>query len=195
MKHWSSALFPLVLLLTLTSLTYWLRYVTDQPETRNDGKNRHDPDYIMYDATLRKIGESGRLEYTLKADTVTHYPDNETLDVSKPNLVHAGKGAQVTVTADTAHVSEDNERIDLNGNVIIRRAATPKHKALTGATPALTVLPDADKAFTKSPVLVTQGTSWAKGIGLQMDMRAETYRIESRVRAMLESPRARKKTP
>ena len=50
MKHWSSALFPLVLLLTLTSLTYWLRYVTDQPETRNDGKNRHDPDYIMYDA-------------------------------------------------------------------------------------------------------------------------------------------------
>ncbi len=195
MKHWSGALFPLVLLLTLTSLTFWLRYVTDQPETRNDGKNRHDPDYIMYDATLRKIGENARLEYTLKADTVTHYPDNDTLDVSKPNLIHAGRGAQVTVTANTARVSEDNERIDLNGDVIIRRAATRKHKALTGATPALTVLPDADKAFTKSPVLVTQGASWAKGIGLQMDLRAETYRIESRVRAMLESPRARRKTP
>ena len=195
MKHWPSALFPLALLLTLTGLTFWLRYITELPEARNDGRNRHDPDYIMHNATLRKIGRNGALEYTLKADTATHYPDDETLDVVKPNLVHAGKEAPVTVTADTARVSENNERIDLNGNVIIRRAATRKREAMTGATITLTVLPDADKAFTKAPVLVTQGASWAKGIGLQMDLRAETYLIESRVRAMLESPRARKNTP
>lgn len=195
MKHWPSALFPLVLLLTLTGLTFWLRHITELPEERNDGKNRHDPDYIMHNATLRKIGQNGKLEYTLKADTATHYPDDETLDVVRPSLVHAGKEAPVTVTADTARVSENNERIDLNGNVIIQRAATRKREAMTGATTTLTVLLDADKAFTKSPVLVTQGRSRAKGIGLQMDLRAETYLIESQVRAMLESPRLRKNTP
>ena len=67
MKHWSNALFPLTLLLTLTGLTFWLRYVTEQPEVGSDGKHRHDPDYIVHDATLRKIGQLGRLEYTLKA--------------------------------------------------------------------------------------------------------------------------------
>lgn len=66
MKHWPSALFPLALLLTLTGLTFWLRYITELPEARNDGRNRHDPDYIMHNATLRKIGRNGALEYTLK---------------------------------------------------------------------------------------------------------------------------------
>ncbi len=193
MKQWASALFPLTLLLTLTGLTFWLRYVTEQPEIRHDGKHRHDPDYIVYDATLRKVGQTGTLEYTLKADVVHHYPDDDTLDLFKPNLVYMSsqKSPTVTVTADNAHVSDDNERIDLYGNVYIHRAATRKDAAMIGTTSTLTVFPNKEKAFTKAPVLVTQGGSWAKGIGLQMDMRAETYVIESQARAMLESRYAR----
>ena len=196
MKQWASALFPLTLLLTLTGLTFWLRYVTEQPEIRHDGKHRHDPDYIVHDATLRKIGQTGTLEYTLKADAVLHYPDDDTLDLFKPNLVYLSnqKSPTVTITSDNAHVSDNNERIDLYDNVYIHRAATKKDAAMIGTTSTLTVFPDKEQAFTKAPVLVTQGRSWAKGIGLQMDMRAETYVIESQARAMLESRYARDKT-
>ena len=38
MKQWSSALLPLSLLLVLAALTFWLQYVTEWPEERNDGK-------------------------------------------------------------------------------------------------------------------------------------------------------------
>ena len=67
MKHWGSAIFPLSLLLALAGLTFWLRYATELPAERHDGKNRHDPDYIITDATLHKINqlpvadEDGRL--------------------------------------------------------------------------------------------------------------------------------------
>ena len=198
MKHWSNALFPLTLLLTLTGLTIWLRYVTEQPEVRSDGKHRHDPDYIVHDATLRKIGQSGRLEYTLKADTVLHYPDDDSLEFFKPNLIYTGDrntgkpGPAVTVTADTGRVSENNERLDLDGNVQIHRAASGKRLAMVGTTSTLTVFPNEEKAFTKAPVLVTEGGSWAKGVGMQMNLRDEKYTIESQARAMLESRRARK---
>jgi lipopolysaccharide export system protein LptC len=49
MRKWSSALLPLSILLVLVALTTWLRYVTEFPEVRNDGRNRHDPDYIISD--------------------------------------------------------------------------------------------------------------------------------------------------
>ncbi|MBK7424317.1 MAG: LPS export ABC transporter periplasmic protein LptC [Propionivibrio sp.] len=88
MKRWGSALFPLSLLLILTGLTFWLRYATELPQTKHDGKLRHDPDYIITDAILRKIDQTGRLKYTLSATDIRHYPDDESTDMLKPNLVH-----------------------------------------------------------------------------------------------------------
>lgn len=87
MKRWGSALFPLSLLLVLTGLTFWLRYATELPQTKHDGKLRHDPDYIVTDAILRKIDLTGRLKYTLSATDIRHYPDDESTDMLKPNLV------------------------------------------------------------------------------------------------------------
>jgi lipopolysaccharide export system protein LptC len=68
MRQWSSAVLPLSILLILLALTSWLRYATEFPEARSDGKNRHDPDYIVTDAKGRKLDPSGRLLYTLVAD-------------------------------------------------------------------------------------------------------------------------------
>ncbi len=196
MKHWGSALFPLTILFALAGLTFWLRVATQLPEIRNDGKHRHDPDYIVSNAHLRKIDETGKLKYTLKATTIRHYPDDETTDLTQPDLVFLNpKKSTLTMTSERAHLSKDGEQVDLYGNVRIVRAATAKDPAMIATTPELTVFPDEDKAFTKSPVLITQGKSWIKGVGLQMDNRAQTYVLESNASAVLESKHAKKTTP
>jgi len=193
MKHWGSALFPLTLLLTLTGLTFWLRFATEMPEIRRDGKHRHDPDYIVTDATLRKIDQTGTLKFTLKASDIRHYPDDETTDLVNPDLVYLQvKKPTTTLNSDRARMSKDGEQIDFHGNVKIYRAPFGKDAALTATTPELTAFPDEEKAFTKSPVLITQGQSWIKGVGLQMDNRALTYVLESRASALLESRHAPK---
>ena len=193
MKRWGSALFPLSLLLVLTGLTFWLRYATELPQTKHDGKLRHDPDYIVTDAILRKIDLTGRLKYTLSATDIRHYPDDESTDMLKPNLVHfQPRKPPVTMSAERGHISKDGEKVDLYDNVRIRRSASAQNEELTAYTPELTILPNVEKAFTKSPVLITQGKSWMKGVGMQVDNRAQTYLLESQAVAVLESKHAKK---
>ena len=197
MKNWGSALFPLTLLLTLAALTFWLRYASELPDARRDGKYRHDPDYIINDATLRKLDNTGQLAYTLKSPEIRHYPDDDSTKLRLPILIHQNpKKPSITMTADDAHMSSKGEQVDLTGNVRIHRAATAKDAEMVVTAPQLTVLPDEEKAYTRHPVLMTQGNSWIKGVGFRMDNRARTYLLEAQARASLESKQqARKKKP
>jgi lipopolysaccharide export system protein LptC len=194
MKQWGSALFPLSLLLALAGLTFWLRYATEMPQSRHDGKNRHDPDYIISDGMLRKLDQTGRLQYTLNAADIRHYPDDDSTELLKPNLLYLyPKRPAVTMLAEHGHSNKDGQQIDLYGDVRITRAASAKDEEMIGQTAELTVLPDDEKAFSKSPVLITQGNSWVKGVGMQVDTRAQTYVLESQAFAVLESKFAKKK--
>ena len=193
-NNWSSALFPLLLLLALTGLTYWLRLATEMPDPRRDGKHRHDPDYIVYDGTLRKIDATGTLRYTLTAKEIVHYPDDDSTDMINPHVILLKpKKPTMTMSADTGHVSRDGEQVDLYGNVRLHRAATPKDPETVGTTTQLTVLPDDEKAYTREPVLIIQGKSSVKGVGLQVDNRTQTYVLEAQARAVIESKYAKKK--
>ena len=193
MKQWGSALFPLGILLVLAGLTFWLRYASELPGVRNDGQFRHDPDCIVTDATLRKIDQTGRLQYTLKAADIRHYLDDDSSELLRPHLVYlSAKKPTVTMSAERGHLSKDAEQVDLYGDVRVQRAATAKDPELVAMTPELTVLPDDEKAFTKMPVLITQGKSWVKGVGMQIDNRAQTYVLESQAFAVLESKHAKK---
>ena len=196
MKHWGSALFPLSLLLVLTLLTFWLRYATEMAEPNRDGKSRHDPDYILSDIVLRKLDQNGQLKYTLRAADVRHYPDDDTTDLTRPNLVNQNRKdgkPPVTISADRGRLSNDNDQVDLTGNVRIYRPPSGKDQELTATTDTLTAFPDDETAFTKSPVLITQGKSWVKGVGMQVNNRAQTYVIESQAVGFMESKHTRKK--
>lgn len=196
MKRFGSAIFPLSVMLTLAALTFWLRYATELPEERRDGKHRHDPDYIVSDAVLRKLNANGRLQYTLKAADIRHYPDDDSTDMLQPHIVllHPTR-PPITVSADRGHANSEGEQVDFYDNVRLERAPSKKDAALIATMPQLTVLPDDDKAYTKSPVLITQGKSWVKGVGMQVDSRAQTYLLESQATASLESKSAKKPRP
>ena len=194
MRQWGSALFPLSLLLALAVLTFWLRYATELPEERRDGKNRHDPDFIVSDSVLRKLDASGQLQYTLNSVEIRHYPDDDSSDMIKPQLIYRyPTRPSVTIRAERGHSNKEGQQVDLYGDVQITRAASAKDEEMNGYTPELTVFPDDEKAFTKSPVLITKGKSWLKGVGMQIDSRAQTYILESQAFAVLESKSAKKK--
>ncbi len=196
MKHWGSALFPLSILLALTLLTFWLRYATELDEPRRDGKHRHDPDYIVSDVVMRKLDPNGQLQYTLRSIDVRHYPDDDTTDLLKPRLTQQSeKKAPVTMSADKGRLSDDNKRVDLTGNVFIHRPAARRDEELTASMPDLTVFPDDERAITKSPVVLTKGASWVKGVGMQVDNKAQTYLLESQVTGLMDRKPARKTKP
>lgn len=194
MRRWSTALLPLSLLLALTALTFWLRYATELPAVPNDGKTRHDPDFVVTEAKVRKLDKDGKLQYTLVADEIRHYPDDDASDLAKPKLVYLfPTRPTVTISAEQGHANSKGEQVDLKDQVEIRRAATGKYEQLVLETPELTVLTDEERAFTKSPVVITQGRSWVKGVGMKVDHQLQTYVLESQVTGQIESQPARKK--
>ena len=194
MKSWGSALFPLSILLALAGLTFWLRHAIELPEERKDGKTRHDADYVIEQVQLRKLDKTGRLQYTLNAPEVRHFPDDDTTDVKKPKLVYLPQNRpSITTSAERAHISQDGNQVDFYENVKIERAATPTQELMLATMPDLTVRPEDEQAFTKSPVLMTQGSSWLKGIGMHVDQKTQIYVLESRAVGQFESKQAKKR--
>jgi len=102
-------------------------------------------------------------------------------------------GAIIVEEAKSGHLSRDGKQADLYDNVQVRRAASGTQEEMLAVTDRLTILPDDEKAFTKSPVLITQGKSWLKGVGLQIDNSKQTYLLESQAVGQFESQHAKKR--
>lgn len=194
MKSWGSAIFPLSVLLALAALTFWLRHAIELPEERRDGKTRHDPDYIIEQPQWRKLNSSGQLQYTMTAGEIRHFPDNDTTEVTRPRIEHLHPTRPpIVVTAERARVDKTGDRVDFLDKVRIQRQATTSQAELVATTPDLTVFPDAEKAFTKSPVLITEGASSLRGVGMQLNQKTQTYILESQALGQFESRHARKR--
>ena len=108
MKDRLTAWFPIVLLALLAAVTLWLDRQVQPPEALRDGNARHDPDYIIANIAATRIGADGNPRYTLSAQRVTHYPDDDSTHLDQPRLVHfGGAKAPVTATSRTALVSSN----------------------------------------------------------------------------------------
>jgi lipopolysaccharide export system protein LptC len=196
MKKWSSAVLPLSIMLVLVALSAWLRYATELPDATRDGRNRHDPDAIVNDVRGHKLDAAGVLLYRIEAAEVRHFPDDETSELQQPRLAYVSPAKPtVTIRADAALATARAEKVELSGQVEIRRAAAGRQAALLAEMPELTVLPEEKRAFTSSKVLITQGLSRLQGVGMKVDHALQTYVLESDVRGEIESPSARKKKP
>jgi len=193
MKTWSTSIFPISVLSVLAGLSFWLMQATEMPAGKNDGKDRHDPDYIITGMEIRKLAKSGELQYVLVADEARHYPDDDSTEIARPFLTyHDPKKPRLYLSAEQARMSADGEIVRLEGDVRLRRDPTATRPALHGYMPDLTINTEEETAFTESPVRFTQGGSWLKGTGMKLDNKVQTYVLQSQATGQFESRKARR---
>lgn len=191
MKHWPSQLFPLILLTLLAGLSFWLQKAVEHDEPRRDGKLRHDPDAIAENFVVRRFDETGQLKYRLTAPYLEHFPDDDTSALKSPTLVaYRHDAPPFTLSAKHAKVSSKGETVYLWDDVSGIRAATADRPEMVARMPDLTIQPDAGFAFTHSPVEITQGQSWVKGVGATLDHNTSILVLQSQVTGLYIRPRA-----
>lgn len=191
MKHWPSQIFPIILLALLAGLTFWLQKTIGGDETKHDGKLRHDPDSIAENFSVRRFDETGTVKYRLIAPQLKHFPDDDSSELKSPTLISYRPDAPpVTISANYAKATSKGETIFLWDNVSIIRAATPERPEMIARMPDLTTQPDAGFAFTNSPVEITQGQSWVKGVGAHLDNNTSILILQSQVTGLYIRPRA-----
>jgi lipopolysaccharide export system protein LptC len=170
---------PLAALSLLVLLTLWLNQLVQAPVARADGSMRHDPDLIVESFSARKLGDDGRLLYTLEARKMVHYPDDDSALLESVKVeAYEPKQPRMMITADNGRLEQGGERILIEGNVVIVRDADGKQGAARITTQKLLVLPDAGIARTQTEVKLESATGHAVAQGLEIDNRARTMRLD-----------------
>ena len=117
----SARLFPLLLMLTLALLTFWLERLT-QEEPPQPAPRRHDPDFIIEGFTLTEFGVGGKPVTTLSAARMTHYPDDGSTDLLAPRAVQTRPGEpRLRLSADRGTLTQDGNELLLYDNVLLAR--------------------------------------------------------------------------
>ena len=99
MKLSATRLFPLLLMLALAGLTFWLELMVREEEGMRQSPRRHDPDYIVDRLVHTRFNAQGLAESMLAAEKMLHYPDDDSTDLVAPRLVQTkANQARVTVT-------------------------------------------------------------------------------------------------
>jgi lipopolysaccharide export system protein LptC len=174
---------PLAILALLVGLTLWLNQLVQAPVARADGTKRHDPDLMVEKFNARKLGEDGRVLYTLAAKKMVHYPDDDSALLESLTLeAFEPRQPRMTITADNGRLEQGGDRVWIEGNVVVVRDADAKNGAVRLTTDKLLVLPDAGIARTTSEVAMDSASGRALAAGLEIDNKARTLKLD-RVRA------------
>ena len=175
--------FPVVLVLALAAMSYWLAVVSTPAEEDITGTNRHNPEDEDGNFTVRSFSERGLKKDVLSGNKAIHYPDDESTMILKPNLIHSNAGSvpPTTIKSDVALLNSDQSEVELKGNVVGFRPAYGGREAITFRSAHLMVFADEERAETTHRVQINQGKSWIAGTGFDMDNVTQVYNLHSRV--------------
>lgn len=183
-----SQFFPLLLLAVLASLTFWLNQTVQQGE-KDNGAERHDPDYIVEKLVAHRMDANGDVKHTLYAERMTHYPDDDTTHLVSPRFVsNASARAPMSITSRKARVSSGGDNIYFETDVRATRAAYADHSEMVMETSFLHVIPDEHIARTDRPVTVTDAHTVAHAIGLELNSETRTVKFLSQFKGAYHDP-------
>ena len=188
MRLSTTRLFPLLLMLALAALTFWLERTVREEEGAHPSLRRHDPDYIVDNLNHTRFNAQGAVESTLVATKMLHYPDDETTDLVAPRVVQTKPGEpRMTVTADRGALSQDGEEVFLYDNVLLVREGSADRPETRMRTSFLHVVSAQSVVRTDRDVLVTEEDRVLSGRGMEYRNDSQELFLRERVRGRYEA--------
>lgn len=174
---------PLLPLLLLLLATYWLSQQV-QPLPQTESQQRHDVDFVIDNISAISLNEQGQQLFTLAAEKMWHYPDDDTTHLQMPRLasLYADRPPVLT-SAQTGMISSKGDEVFLYDEVRVVRPASGDIGEQRFDTSYLHVIPDRDWADSDQSVVMTSQYSTIRAVGMELDNKARTARLLSRVRA------------
>lgn len=182
MRSVGVTLLPIGIAALLAALTFWLDRATDPEDPARKAQKRHDPDFIIGQINVRRFDAGGTLKQSLIADTLTHYPDNNSTDVLHPQMTYYNGGRETRIFSNTAKVTDDNKKVMLFGDVRLVKPADQDVPETTLRTQTMTVFPDDDVAQSSSRVTITRGQSIVSGDVMYYNGKTQISMLSGRVK-------------
>jgi lipopolysaccharide export system protein LptC len=160
-------LMPLILMGTLTLVTFWLvKKNTPAEKSAIERVRLHEPDYTISNGALSALNEFGVTKYRVLGKKVIHYDDDASIDIETPRIrFFSPEKSPVTVKADKGHLDGDLTVLDLMDNAEIFRpsqvasATEPARPRMLARSSYFKVLINDDIIKTNKPITLEQGIS------------------------------------
>lgn len=187
MKLSTTRLFPLLLMLALAALTFWLERTVREGEGLHPSLRRHDPDFMVDNLSHTRFNAQGVVESTLAAAKMIHYPDDDSTDLIAPRVVQAKPDEpRVTLTADRGALSQDGEEVFLYGNVLLVREASAERPETRMRTSFMHVVRARSVVRTDREVVITEENRVLSGRGMEYHNDSRQLFLRERVRGRFE---------
>lgn len=145
-------------------------------------------DYYLQDFTTRRYDASGALEYLIRGDTLSHYPEDGRAEIDRPRMELHRDGASWSVRADDGTLVRDpTDTVTLSGDVRLERTALPDPAGLEPPprlevrAADLSIAIDANEVSTDGPVEVSSPGWRLSAVGLRSSLDAGKLDLRSEV--------------
>lgn len=181
MKDRFSGFLMLAILAGLAVASWWAAdYVQRSVSFDEVIASSHSPDAWSGKFTLVESDETGRVRSRMMADSMEHFPDTNTWEVTYPKFISQVPNQPVMeAVADKAIMFSDSSEkiIQLIGNAKLIRHAYQKNTKMDVQSQELWVYPEKQVVQTDKPVVVNQGSSRLKGMGMTYNNRTQALNM------------------
>jgi lipopolysaccharide export system protein LptC len=172
----------LTLLLCIAGATWYLRS-PGAPEVADSVARDSGPlGYYLRGARLLGTDDSGRIAYTVSADSAEELPLQGALELRGVAIAYAPENdVPWEVKATRATAPKAGDHLDLTGSVELRSKPTDGSAPIVIVTDHLRFTPDRFSAESADPVEVRLGESAISAVGLKADLKDDSVELESEV--------------
>lgn len=180
---WLGNLVSIVLFAVLAASAWGLSEFLQRSYTTDQGMAISGPNAIVENARIVRSGPQGQPRFRLDAVLIEHSEKDDLSFFKEPRAFSLEPNKPPTQTqAVRAIVTENQNRVDLKGNVVITRPAFDNQPPLRITTDRATLYVEEERAITDAPVLVYRGPSTLQGIGMKLDQKTQKLEILSESR-------------
>ena len=186
MRLAATRMFPMLLMLSLALLTFWLQRAVMEEQV-HPSERRHDPDYIVENFVITGFSTGGTVESTMAARRMTHFPDDDSTELALPKVVKTKPDKpRMIITAERGLLSQDGADAFLYDNVVVLREASAEKPEMRMTSPFLHVVRDRSYVRTDRDVAIREEGRILTGRGMEYDNDAGYMQLHERVRAVIE---------
>ncbi|MDX1518593.1 MAG: LPS export ABC transporter periplasmic protein LptC [Gammaproteobacteria bacterium] len=151
------------------------------------GQPGHYPDYYMENFSTLTMEQDGRPKNRLNAEYMAHYPDDDTIELTRPRLEIFRQGEMpIIITSDKGWVTSDNKVILLSGKVDLWQDDHEGERQLEVNTSEVRVLLDQDYAETDRHATIRKLNTIVDADGVRAYFKQNRLELLDNVRGKIE---------
>ncbi|MBI3713160.1 MAG: LPS export ABC transporter periplasmic protein LptC [Burkholderiales bacterium] len=163
---------------------------------------RSAPDYFVEQFNFVRLSQSGKTNYRVTGEKLTHFPKEDEFEIIQPRIVGIDQEqTPMNIRADRAvikqKVKEDGQakpedQIHMLGNVLVERSSAKGQAALKLETEALILFPDSERMRTDAPVVMTTANAVLNTLGLEANNTTQQITFPGRTKMVIDNAHLQK---